>query len=78
METDLHRPQMRAQENKEKCHRSSLHLCVKQEGSLVCSLVPTFNIMTNRKGHTLETHMKNPKHQHYPHITQKTARGKDG
>lgn len=62
----------------DKCHGSSLHLCVKQEGTRVCSLLPALNVMTNCKGLTLETHMKNPKHQHDPHITQKTARDKDG
>lgn len=62
----------------DRCHGSSLHLCVKQEGTQVCPLLPALNVMTNCKGLTLETHMKNPKHQHDPHSTQKTARDKDG
>lgn len=62
----------------DKCHGSSLHLRVKQEGARVCSRLPALKAMTNCKSLTLETHMKNPKHQHYPHITQKTARDKDG
>ena len=62
----------------DKCHSSSLHLRVKQEGARVCSWLPALSVMTNCKGLTLETHMKNPKHQHYPHITQKTARDEDG
>lgn len=63
---------------RDKCHSSSLHLCVKQEGARVCSLLPALNVMTNCKGPTLETHMKNPRPQHHPHITQNTARDEDG
>lgn len=62
METATETKNESTEKQRDKCHISYLHLCVKQEGSvsLVFSLVPTLSIMTNVKAAHLQYTWKTP------------------